>query len=78
MKKWICYFDELKGNLVFQHTDKFDPRFDAELNPKKYFHDEAVEAAEKDSRKNLSLSQIDQGYPRAMAAWQEARELGKS
>lgn len=81
MKKWIAWFDELKGRLVFQHTDKFDSRLDAELKPRPYFHDDAIADAEKDSRKTLSLGQIDQDYPRAMATWQKAREeasLGKS
>jgi len=46
MKKWICWFDEVRGRLFFQHTDKFDCRFDVEITPRPYFHDEAVAAAE--------------------------------
>jgi len=73
MKKWICWFDEVRGRLFFQHTDKFDCRFDVEITPRPYFHDEAVAAAEKDSRKRLSLVQIDQDYREAMTAYEKAR-----
>ena len=78
MKKWIAWFDDENSRLVFQYTEQFNPRYDAEFSPRPWFKNEAVTATEQDGRKTLSLGTRDIDYPKAIAAFEEARAMGKS
>jgi hypothetical protein len=74
-KRWITWFDDEKCRLFFQFTNAPLTRWDVEIDPPyAYFHDDAVQAAEKDSRKKFSLSHIDISYSEAWAEFETARE----
>lgn len=73
-KRWICWYSDL-GYLKFQFSDEPD---NIELDPRPWFHDEAVAEAEKDGRKILSLNTKDIGFREAWPEYEARRSLGKS
>ena len=77
-KRWIARYDELHGKIVFRFTDAPLGQYEAELNPYRWFHAEAIDATEKDGRKNLSLGTKDIAFREAWPEFEEARLAAKA
>jgi hypothetical protein len=70
-RKWVCWFDEVRGHLRFQVSMKPLDAVTVELSPKPWFHDWAVREHAAGGG-TLQLGQRDQDFQKAMAAYQAA------